>query len=84
MKFKVNSEGLLTVGLIGGLAAAAWLWWQSVQDGGLRITKIKPGDYSFLNAPGGTIVGDVYVPVGGANIRPLPATLTPNTNPAGT
>jgi hypothetical protein len=85
MKKFFNTDTLLAFGLIGGLGAAAYFWWQNMQGGtGLNVMKIVPGDYSFDNAPGGTIVGDAYVPVGGANIRPLPsllAPLTPNTNP---
>jgi hypothetical protein len=84
MKLKVNSEALLTTGLIGGLGLAAWFWWQSMQSGNpLSITRLIPADYAYSNAPGGTIVGDVFVTPGGGAIRPLPQTLTPNTNPAG-
>ena len=79
-KLKFDTDALLTVGLIGGLGAAAYFWWQSMQGEGVNVLRLTPGDYSFLNAPGGTVVNGAYVPVGGANIRPMPTT-TPNTNP---
>lgn len=84
MKFKVNSDTLLAFGVVGGLAAAAYLWWQSMQAGGtgMNIMPLTPGDYAYNNAPGGTVVGEIYVSPGGGVLRPMP-TVTPNTNPAG-
>jgi hypothetical protein len=80
MKFKINSETLGVSALVLGLGAAAYyflLMPMMNQGSGLSVHRIVPGDYSFDNAPGGTIVGDTYVPPGGTNIRPLPMTPAP-------
>ena len=88
MKFKINAETLGVSALVLGLGAAVYYFVVMPMmngDSGLSVTRIVPGDYSFGNAPGGTIVGDTYVPVGGANIRPLPmqAAIVPNGRAAG-
>jgi hypothetical protein len=75
MKFKINAETLGVSALVLGLGAAAyWFLLKPMYEAGgsgLSVTRIVPGDYGFGEAPGGTIVGDTFVPVGGANIRPM-------------
>lgn len=83
MKFKINAETLGVSALVLSLGAAAYYFLimpMMEKTSGIDFTRIVPGDYGFGVAPGGTIVGDTFVPPGGANIRPLPmqAAIVPN------
>lgn len=76
-KLKIDTDVLLTVGLIGGLGAGAYFWWQSMTATHAAVVdtfKIRdPGTYS----PRGPVAD--YNTSGGVKQT---GSLTPNTNPA--